>query len=291
MAENNDKVFNRSAKSYHNLSDISYDDDGFFSDVPISGYRSKSLIALNKYVKTNLLYESDTDDKSDSVYFSKESSPKDSVSKCDTESIQSVGSNETKQIHAQQIIEFIPKELQIVYDIAHVVCDSVSNDISQDTQNYNKPILRNGVDSTPKKVRSAIIELNDKRRSVQFKEPFKNVTEDEQTIPKEIDHVKSLDKQCIQEDKKLVKNIHRSLDDLAIKNKVEIVEKQRIPPEVKPRNPPEVKLRTKFNNVPPENRHTFADFTAWKNRTDIYPDVYAPLPYSKLTNHNDYINR
>lgn len=30
-----------------------------------------------------------------------------------------------------------------------------------------------------------------------------------------------------------------------------------------------------------EKRHTLHDFSDWGNRTNIYPDVYAPLPYSE----------
>ncbi|CAK1546078.1 unnamed protein product [Leptosia nina] len=69
-------------------------DDGFYSDVPISGSLSKSLLALNKYVKKNLLYDESEDQvdeipHNDGAYFSKESSPNDSVVKSDTDSVNS----------------------------------------------------------------------------------------------------------------------------------------------------------------------------------------------------------
>ncbi|KAJ2952381.1 hypothetical protein O0L34_g4666 [Tuta absoluta] len=90
------------------ISDTSYEDDGFFSDVPTSGSLSKSRIALNKYLKKNLLYE-DVDYKDDSAYFSKEGSPNESVSKSDTESIKSNESYQTKRpvSHDAGITEFV----------------------------------------------------------------------------------------------------------------------------------------------------------------------------------------
>lgn len=76
--------------------DMFYEDDGFFSDVPASGSLSKSQIALNRYVKKNLLFDESENAVDDSAYFSKESSPNQSVSKCDSESGKSNESFETK---------------------------------------------------------------------------------------------------------------------------------------------------------------------------------------------------
>lgn len=77
-----------------NNRDVIYGDDGFFSDVPASGSLSKSVIAMNRYLKTNLLYDDSEPDAVDAAYFSKESSPKDSIAKYDTDSTKSSDSIE-----------------------------------------------------------------------------------------------------------------------------------------------------------------------------------------------------
>lgn len=68
-------------------SDVTYEDDGFFSDVPGSGSLSRSLLALNVYVKNNLLFNEDgSNEIEDIAYFSKESSPNKSIVKYDVDS-------------------------------------------------------------------------------------------------------------------------------------------------------------------------------------------------------------
>lgn len=275
MSGNNKTVLqNQDTKPEQKISDCVNEDDGFFSDVPLTG-SSKSLIALNKFLKTNLLYESDSDDKCDSAYFSKESTPKDSISKYDKNS-ESTKTSEKKIICGIQTVEHIPKESEIYFDRAHTIYESICSEanFSSISQHHNDKIYVNE-ENTNSVTKTNNEKTKDKRKNDNFD---LNKQEDEHIVLENISQTLS-----IGNDKNLELNgTHHSLDELNVyDNEKEEYLNHRKPPKIMPRHLPEVKLRTKFNNISAENRHTISDFTTWANRTNIYPDVYAPLPYSK----------
>lgn len=126
--------------------DIFYEDDGFFSDVPTSGSLSKSQIALNRYVKRNLLYDESEDAIDDSAYFSKESSPNESVSKCDSDSEKSNESFATKQLfhknieeNTNTITEEIPERETKAELIEEIVANVEQTDDFKSMQILEKP--------------------------------------------------------------------------------------------------------------------------------------------------------
>lgn len=256
--EENDvkKDLQKRSSSVYGSNYNAYDDDGFFSDVPLTGSLSKSLIALNKYVKTNLLFETDEDDnETDRAYFSKENSPNDSVSKCDTESIISAGSFDKKE---------------------HTCIDTDSNlnDAYSDEHNY----INDNFKHEEKDVSSAVIATNE------------NAAHSSSNL---LDSLHSVsDKQ----DKKLDYNVDKTvtnethlINDLNLSNSVANeyrtdINIQQVPIVHRAKDDndiPKVLPRKKYMNTQNvENRHSLHDFTTWANRTNIYPDVYAPLPYS-----------
>lgn len=233
MGDKTSSATNTGKTGHTKNADIFNEDGGFFSDVPLSGSLSKSLLALNKYVKKNLLYDDEDehkDDGKDEAYFSKESSPNESVSKSDSESLKSNESfNDKNQRHYAEVENF------------DVSLETPKIDI---TSNYKETVYN--VDQT------------DDYKSMQLLEKAENI----ESIAEIND---------IHENKLLLQYNSASLDDLTTTNtcKNDNYEK-------------EVILREKSNDAKRvENRHTVHDVTEWGNRTIIYPDVYAPLPYSE----------
>lgn len=211
--------------------DLGNEDDGFFSDVPNSGSRSKSLIALNKYVKKNLLYDEDEEYNEDSAYFSKESTPNYSISKCDSESLKSNESFDKK--------DSLPKNefLGPTYDTS----------IAE-----NESIVQEVVTS---------VEQTDDYKSMQLLEGSK---EDVLTTESISYHENKLP---------LQPNSSASLTNLHVNPNCE---KENGDSNVKLRENTKHRITNTY-----ENRHTLHDFSEWVNRATIYPDVYAPLPYSE----------
>lgn len=247
-------------------SEFTYEDDGFFSDVPTSGSLSKSLFALNKYVKKNLLYENDESD-NDDAYFSKESTPNKSAVKYYEDSVRSSDSEKKEEVDKTSLnektyyIEAKPiREPISELPIATVIntndkCKTTQtnenspakeqlNDIpyaTEQTDDYKFKQLRANPKNRPTKKSVVVIEYNDRRgepNNLQAEQ--KSISLDDLTIDygTPIDTDNSISENVVHRDKKLV----------SIK----------------------------------ENRHTVHDASDWVNRTDMYPDVYAPLPYSKL---------
>ncbi|CAH4035517.1 unnamed protein product [Pieris brassicae] len=190
------------------------EDDGFYSDVPISGKLSKSLLALNKYVKKNLLYDDSEDQteaiNNDGAYFSKESSPNDSVAKSDTESVKS---NELYTIHS-------PAISKVNVDVCEK--DEIKSDPTKQTDDYKFKQLLENPPSLRRYSNSKSIPNQDHDRCLieeNYSQTFGNTKENEENFVE-----------------------RRS----ATKEK--------------------------------SQRHSVHDVN-WVNRTNIYPDVYAPLPF------------
>lgn len=232
MGDKTNSATNPGRTSNTKNEDISNEDVEFFSDVPLSASLSKSLIALNKYVKKNLLYDEKgvfKDDGKDEAYFSKESSPNESVSKSDSESLKSNESlDNNNQRHYAEVTT-----LDDILDSPEIEKETDSNETVYD------------VDQT------------DDHKSIQLPQTTKNF---ESTDKINNVHVTRL----------LTQNNSASLNNLTTAGTC--VNK----------NYKKVILREKNGDVErEENRHTVHDFTEWGNRTIIYPDVYAPLPYSE----------
>lgn len=200
-----------------------YEDDGFFSDVPATGSLSKSQRALNKYMKTNLLYENGEDKDNDRAYFSKETSPNESVSKCDSESTVSEESFEKTTSPLSEMTNKGP----------------INDIIAISTQKH----------SIPKDYKPSAISQT----------------------PDNVNIEPNLETAAKSDDKR--KPIYHSSSDLT---------QTIVPKQIEERQATKTILREKNNNIAPsENRHTVHDFSDWGNRTNVQPDVYAPLPYSK----------
>lgn len=230
MGDKTGCAINTGKTSHIKNEDILSEDGGFFSDVPLSSSLSKSLIALNKYVKKNLLYDEEgehKDDAKDEAYFSKESSPNESLSKSDSESLKSNESFDNKnQRHFAEVTTFdeildsLNSEKQSNYKVCNV----------DQTDDYKSMQLLDKTENT-----EANVQIND-----------------------------------IHVTRSLTQN-SASLNDLTTASSCDNENYEK-----------EVRLREKTSDVKrEENRHTVHDFTEWANRTIIYPDVYAPLPYSE----------
>lgn len=233
MGDKTDSAINTEKTSHIKNEDIFSEDGEFFSDVPLSSSLSKSQIALNKYVKKNLLYDEEDehkDDGKDEAYFSKESSPNESVSKSDSESLKSNESFDNKnQRHFAEVTTF----------------DETLDSLNSEKESNFKVAVYN-VDQT------------DDYKSMQLLEKTEN-TEANARINDF--HVT----------RSLIQNDSASLSDLTTASSCDNENYEK-----------EVRLRQKTSGVKrEENRHTVHDFTEWANRTIIYPDVYAPLPYSE----------
>lgn len=231
MNDKTSSAINTGRTSQTKNEDICNEDSDFFSDVPLSGSLSKSLKALNKYVKKNLLYDEEDEykDGKDEAYFSKESSPNESVSKSDSESLKSNDSFDNNNLrHYAEVTAF----------------DEILDSPKIEKETDSKKTVYN-VDQT------------DDHKSIQLSEKTKNA---ESTAKINNVHVTRL----------LTPNNSVSLNDLTTAGTCEN------------ENYEKVLLREKNSDVErEENRHTMPDFTEWVNRTIIYPDVYAPLPYSE----------
>ncbi|CAD0197420.1 unnamed protein product [Chrysodeixis includens] len=215
--------------------DIIYEDDGFFSDVPASGSLSRSLLALNKYVKKNMLYDESDDYEDDSVYFSKETSPTESRNKYDSDSLRSNESAEEKA--ARQT-----STAKITYGVTSVtqLTDDYKSMQLQDKSHGSDIILDN---------------VNTQNNAIHEEEsdPESNYTSNKPVYASE--------------------NSSVSLTNLSnIDNNSSVPINANIRDQVVHRNKP-------TNLKKEEYRHTLHEFSEWGNRTNIYPDVYAPLPY------------
>lgn len=213
--------------------DIIYEDDEMFNDVPSPGSLSKSLIALNKYVKKNMLYDESDEYDNDSAFFSKESSPNESRTKYDSDSVKST--------------------------------ESIEDDQSSNT-NSSAPINY---------IISSVTQLTDDYKSMQLQEKsFDNSNKDFEATPHNIhdqNTTETVMKPSASQNTSTFEPEHTSasLSNLTnIKSELEYEDK--------------VVLRNKSSESKNEqHRHTLHEFTEWGNRTNIYPDVYAPLPYSE----------
>ncbi|CAG4915403.1 unnamed protein product [Colias eurytheme] len=260
---------NNSASANINLRD----DDGFYSDVPLSGSLSKSLLALNKYVKKNLLYDDSEDpeetSQNDGAYFSQESTPNDSVVKSDTESVTS----------HERVVQ---NNGTIIITKYTVTCESLkdTSDPTKQTDDYKfQQLLDNSSsishrDSLSSNSSSIYTALNKNENDVHFSH--------ENAVSK-----LNLEGEKCKEDDILNENS----DDTTVNIRRHTVHFQNETESTYVDNKPELEhegenitknviLREKTGEmVVNPQRHTLHDFTNWGNRTDKYPDVYAPLPF------------
>ncbi|CAG9560008.1 unnamed protein product [Danaus chrysippus] len=208
------------------VSDYYYNDEINFRDLRLSGSMSRSLKALNNYVKKNIFYDESEDPENDhdSDYYSKETSPNDSVSlvKSDSESVLSeVSSLKDK-----------------TSNIPHTTEDSHSktyNDPTTLTDDYKfNKLIENASKTEPPLVIDNSNHINNDK---ELKQPPVPSTRHSISTP-------------------LIEEFEAKEIDVDLEK---------------------VTLRTK--NISRDNRHTVHDVSEWVNRTDIYPDVYAPLPY------------
>lgn len=203
---------------------IAYEDDGFFSDVPGSGSLSKSLKAINKYVKKNLLYDQTEDYEEDKAYFTKENSPNESISKCDSDSVRS---NDSIEKH-------VPLSKNV-----NTITSSNPTVIFPETEVVNTASLTDDY-----KINSLLLLDNDKPNRLDTDSVIPRTKE---SRPVSVANLTIIDE-----------------------NETDLL------------NEKEVTLRERSGDGKnEEKRHTIHDFSDWANRTNIYPDVYAPLPYSK----------
>ncbi|CAB3238898.1 unnamed protein product [Arctia plantaginis] len=212
--------------------DIIYEDDEMFNDVPSAGSLSKSLIALNKYVKKNMLYDESEEFDNDSAFFSKESSPNESRTKYDSDSVKSTESIEGDQSSIDN------SGAPISYSLTSV---------TQLTDDYKSMQLQEkSFNNSNKDIDTTVHNLHNQNTT----EPVTKSNTSQSLSTFEPDHTSA------------------SLTNLS--NIVESVQE----------NDDQVVLRNKSSeNKKAQHRHTLHEFTEWGNRTNIYPDVYAPLPY------------
>lgn len=220
--------------------DIIYEDDGFFSDVPGSGSLSRSLLALNKYVKKNMLYDESEEYETESAYFTKESSPNESRNKYDSDSDKSNESTEGNKTPTKI------STATITYGVTSV---------TQLTDDYKS------------------MQLHDKsvNKSVTTYDTNSNESKEQNVeIPKRVSKsVPSYNESIYQPE-----HNSASLTNLANISKSEL--ENNIGDQVVLRN-------KQSDNKNEDYRHTLHEFSEWGNRTNVYPDVYAPLPYSEYS--------
>lgn len=294
-------VFGRSIKNEDNI----YEDDGFFSDVPATGSLSKSQRALNKYMKTNLLYENGEESDRNSDYFSKEASPNESVSKYDSESVLSDESFDKKQpflsmsnsesrnssfsptndftaiqkntVQDVQTMNVTSNNADKVIDVhtdtdkIHATKDNIDFIIEKHSDNYTTPTShgvaeQNLSDDVKNAVRnnvpSILQEKTEKRKSL--------ITENNRS--KTNPHLVCTNISEAHKNNSITRRklIYQSSDDMNI-----------VKPKQIEQNASVVLRKNSIKTQAMDNRHTIHEFDNWGNRTTIYPDVYAPLPYSK----------
>lgn len=225
--------------------EIIYEDDGFFSDVPGSGSLSKSLIALNKYVKKNLLYDETEEYENDSVYFSKESSPNESRIKYDSDSLKSNESVEDKSA-TKRTTATITYGVTSVTQLTDDYKSMQLQDKSFNDSDTNYDTISDNVDTQSITISEIVSKSNDNENEPKYQPEHNSVS-------------------------------MNNLSNIAVEDIATNIGDQ-------------VVYRHKPTNLKKEEyRHTLHEFNEWGNRTNIYPDVYAPLPYSEYRHiHSQY---
>lgn len=282
-------------KKDHRAKSDSYEDDGFFSDVPGSGSLSRSRVALNKYLKKNLLYEEDEYD-NDRAYFSKESTPNDSVVKYDSDSTKSNDSLEknvkSKSINISNKIGKIntvtPTITEIHNDQTFLSTESTANDSGV---KYDSDSTKSN-DSLENDAKSEFVKNSNNGKKLNIATPIHDTIAAIQNTTEQTDDYKFRKLQnenlvvnntvlriqysdsCDESNTLPGRNKCNSLKDLSNDYGTSIDDDDERPVVVR-------RERNKNLNVN-ENRHTVHEFSDWGNRTNVYPDVYAPLPYSKF---------
>ncbi|CAH0702993.1 unnamed protein product [Spodoptera exigua] len=227
-------ISNKRHSNILNREDTNYEDDGFFSDVPGSGSLSRSQLALNKYMKKNLLYDETEEYESDGAYFSKETSPNESRTKYDTDSLK-------------------------------------SNESVEDTT---------GIKTTTATITygaTSVTQLTDDYKSLQLKDKSFNDSDTyDGNVSDNVDTQSVTISEVVSEPSEIQNEVKHQREHSASTNNLMNIAGSEIKA-----NADQVVYRNTQTNVNKNNdyRHTLHEFSEWGNRTNIYPDVYAPLPY------------
>ncbi|KAH9635474.1 hypothetical protein HF086_015474 [Spodoptera exigua] len=227
-------ISNKRHSNISNREDTNYEDDGFFSDVPGSGSLSRSQLALNKYMKKNLLYDETEEYESDGAYFSKETSPNESRTKYDTDSLK-------------------------------------SNESVEDTT---------GIKTTTATITygaTSVTQLTDDYKSLQLKDKSFNDSDTYDGTVSDNVYTQSVTiSEVVSEPSEIQNEVKHQREHSASTNNLMNIAGSEIKA-----NADQVVYRNTQANVNKNNdyRHTLHEFSEWGNRTNIYPDVYAPLPY------------
>lgn len=254
---------NRNKDRNSTNSDLAYEDDGFFSDVPTAGSLSRSQLALNKFMKKNLLYE-ENEYENDRAYFSKESTPNESVTKYDSDSARSNESTERKQ--ALKTVRIVETHIghDSNFNLSTIEPIKEQNSASETYTKHNPsptPPIRKTI-----KENVDVTKLTDDFKYKQLRDHLNNNSHKKSVIRIEYSDVRN--------EPSHLQASHRaaSLDDFTVDYGTAIDDTQS----------ESIVMREKRSVVKrEENRHTIHDVSEWVNRTNVYPDVYAPLPYSK----------
>lgn len=256
---------NSTSTSPHNKRDVNseytYEDDGFFSDVPVSGSLSKSLFALNKYVKKNLLYE-DNESDNDGAYFSKESTPNKCENKYNSDSVQSSDSGEKEEV--------VKASLNNPYIDAKQITEPIKETPAAKVINTNNGVMITPINENKPEPINNIPYATEQTDDYKFKQLHDNPNS---SVKKSVVRIEYTDNRNEQNNLQ-AEHKSASLDDFTVDYGTAIDSDNG--------TSENVVLRDKKHVTIKENRHTVHDASDWVNRTDMYPDVYAPLPYSKF---------
>ncbi|CAH0729362.1 unnamed protein product, partial [Brenthis ino] len=348
-------------------SEVLYDDDNVhFSNIPMSGSMSKSLKALNTYVKKNIFYDesevTEDNQNDDSAFFSKETSPNESVSKSDSDSLKSI--NSEKKCDSQTLSSLNRNEMIVtddpttltddykfnkllennninetsdflittykkqIYDyddeknISTITtnCNALLTTDSVNIKNLNKveeentqntksiPFLPTEHNIINESTKSQIIEThepdNDSKinkivaptapkrttskgqadfRGMNYKTKiYKDVTD--KPIPSQPNHNLKENRLDIEKyEFEICQNNKNKAQIPLEESKINTYSSLTLNRDKKSKQNVDfnydVTLRPNNLISQNNNRHTIHDFKEWGNRTDIYPDVYAPIPY------------
>lgn len=260
---NGDRMYNKNLNKDRDStdSDFAYEDDGFFSDVPTSGSLSRSQLALNKFMKKNLLYE---ENENDGAYFSKESTPNESVTKYDSDSAKSNESTERKKTARTLRVQ----ETHIGDELNLTVLST------EPIREFNSTAKETHIGYNPNHAAPTRNTLSEVPDASELTDDFKYKQLRDNSLKKSVVRIEFSD---IRNKPTILQTNHKSasLDNLTTDFGTAIDDEDDIDSE-------NVVVRQKpHDGKREENRHTIHD-VEWVNRTNVYPDVYAPLPYSKF---------
>lgn len=262
-------------KSYSN------DEDLQFRDITLSGSMSRSLKALNSYVKKNIFFDESEEqhDRNDSAYFTKENSPNVSISKSDSESLRS---NDKRDENYHLTYSIVTGHQEHSDEINPEISDHVT---LTDDYKFNKLLKSSSTNRIPEIHIEAYEEdaKIDQTKELPTTNECENVNKNK--IPeKRSDHKIAtnniINKSTFQFSDDTNRDLHPSRDRTSSLTNINKSNDSKLENKFKPTAALRKKPVNNHSHLQ-EHRHTIHDVSEWVNRTEIYPDVYAPLPYSK----------